>query len=372
MKIENLGEYEGEILNLDSKILPHGIGKLVTNDGAILEGKFYEGKLNGNGKITYTDGSSFEGNFRIGKLNGYGTQVYSNGNIYKGNFVDNIKVGMGRLYFKRGRYKYIECVWKDDEMFADFIIGLKNGTQRRAKIVNSKIHLIKPNKKYLINVDGVKPFSVYDIYHESEYFSFNTTNWDSDEKYLYNKFLVTELEVADLNHNVFRANPVHDNLDFLVLPNNSDLYKDYRAEFFGKVMSKVFDFIRGKTELAGVIIKEILSNFDTNKICQRIKKYKDRWLRRKEDFSLVIGYENVNSILNDLNADNLENNEFILSLPQKTAELLDTVSDDTLRKNINIKIEIDAENQQASLFVYDEMGFIEFTINIDIRDILKK
>ena len=63
MKILKLGEdvYEGQFNALK---IPHGLGKMYKEDGALFVGRFSHGKAEGEGLYILKDGSYYEGLFK--------------------------------------------------------------------------------------------------------------------------------------------------------------------------------------------------------------------------------------------------------------------------------------------------------------------
>jgi hypothetical protein len=125
MVLENGAVYEGEWSKTDD--VRHGHGKLIFPDGALFEGTWREGKVNGNGrhihsngeyyiggwkddavhgygKLVHTDGASYEGMWEHDKQNGKGVEKWPDGAEFKGIFVDGLKTGKGKFNWADGSY----------------------------------------------------------------------------------------------------------------------------------------------------------------------------------------------------------------------------------------------------------------------------
>lgn len=97
--ITEKGQYKNGRLN--------GLGKItfpakVTEEGQILpeyiqEGEFKDGFLNGQGKITSSDQFIIEGQFKNSRLDGQGKETYSDGLITEGQFINGLLDGQGKV-----------------------------------------------------------------------------------------------------------------------------------------------------------------------------------------------------------------------------------------------------------------------------------
>ncbi|MEE1885930.1 MORN repeat-containing protein [Pedobacter flavus] len=97
--ILNVGTYEGEIENGKAS----GKGKMIYNDGRVLDGIFQNNLPNGKGKMILASGKVvYEGDYLNGQPNGKGKFWYENGNVYEGDFVKGLKQGKGVYIFKNG------------------------------------------------------------------------------------------------------------------------------------------------------------------------------------------------------------------------------------------------------------------------------
>eukprot|EP01088_Endostelium_zonatum_P007635 TRINITY_DN19975_c0_g1_i1.p1 TRINITY_DN19975_c0_g1~~TRINITY_DN19975_c0_g1_i1.p1 ORF type:complete len:302 (+),score=54.53 TRINITY_DN19975_c0_g1_i1:163-1068(+) len=72
-------------------------------DGAVYEGQWRNGKLEGVGKYSYPDGGFYIGDFKDNRFEGKGTRRYLNGEFYEGQWKDGNKHGKGRVVYPDGR-----------------------------------------------------------------------------------------------------------------------------------------------------------------------------------------------------------------------------------------------------------------------------
>jgi hypothetical protein len=97
IKYKNRDSYYGEVNARGEK---HGKGRMVENDGIVLEGDWKNDKMNGNGKMIYPSGEKYEGEFKDDLFHGHG--VYNAptkfGRIaYEGEFANHKRHGTGVL-----------------------------------------------------------------------------------------------------------------------------------------------------------------------------------------------------------------------------------------------------------------------------------
>ena len=67
-------------------------GKVVltfASEGKKFIGEFHNNEIEGDGKMIFEDGSILEGHFVKGQLQGVGSKHFKNGDRYEGNFVDS-------------------------------------------------------------------------------------------------------------------------------------------------------------------------------------------------------------------------------------------------------------------------------------------
>jgi len=80
---------------------PHGIGKMVFQEGVVYEGQFEHGKRV-KGETRFPDGSSYTGGYLGAEPHGVGIQINANGNEYKGTFENGKYHGQGIYTFVSG------------------------------------------------------------------------------------------------------------------------------------------------------------------------------------------------------------------------------------------------------------------------------
>ena len=116
---KNINKIKNEIKNeIDNDFTIDETTDLITDNNSIEKelacfenieeqnnGKFINGKLEGNGKFIWENGAYYIGQFKNGKKNGKGTIYYKNGNImYEGDFLNDKREGNGKLIMKNGQY----------------------------------------------------------------------------------------------------------------------------------------------------------------------------------------------------------------------------------------------------------------------------
>ncbi|KAH6586547.1 hypothetical protein BASA50_000501 [Batrachochytrium salamandrivorans] len=129
-----IGVYEGGRNGANER---HGIGKAIFPNGDIYEGRYAQGKREGQGSykwkaehryngmysdnqrhgvgyFVYPDGSKYKGDFIAGKRHGNGTYVYSNGDAYQGSWEADFKSGRGIYTFQNGCKK--SGTWVDGKL----------------------------------------------------------------------------------------------------------------------------------------------------------------------------------------------------------------------------------------------------------------
>ena len=100
--------------NLVDGIL-EGQGKKL-RDGAVWEGTFKGGLLNGKGRFKSADGNAYVGDFVSGKCHGTGTYTWADGTVYTGDFVEGKRTGKGT------------CKWTNGDTYTgDFADGVRSG-----------------------------------------------------------------------------------------------------------------------------------------------------------------------------------------------------------------------------------------------------
>lgn len=105
------GHYEGDTLNNQ----PHGFGRKVHIDGALMVGEFCEGQAFGQGKWTACNGNVVEGQFVNDEFH-TGRITMKNGLVLEGTLVGGVLHGPGRLYHPG-----------EGEFVGQFVNGLRQG-----------------------------------------------------------------------------------------------------------------------------------------------------------------------------------------------------------------------------------------------------
>ena len=124
MKLDDGSVYQG---TWDEKGQMHGVGTLLTEDGAkivgyfkgsklegkgraiepsglVYQGDFKEGKFDGEGQFLRKNGAKFVGSLKDGKLNGEGSEEWPDGTKYVGGYLDGERHGKGKLTLKDGAF----------------------------------------------------------------------------------------------------------------------------------------------------------------------------------------------------------------------------------------------------------------------------
>lgn len=149
--------YKGSV-NIENK--KHGYGVLVTkdgvkygtwqndkftgwnkekfNNGAVLEGKYVDGKLNGKGIYTNKSGDLYEGDFENGYKNGKGIEKTQEAE-YEGDFHLNKIEGKGKLNYK-DTGEYYEGEFKDNNFTGMGTFKWNNGEVYEGSFLNGKFH----------------------------------------------------------------------------------------------------------------------------------------------------------------------------------------------------------------------------------------
>lgn len=116
--------YEGNFISNEK----NGYGKYIySEERAVYEGRFKDGKFYGKGKITWKDGRRYEGEFVDGKMEGKGIFIWPNGDIYKGEYFKGMKNGTGILEMKDGRK--IKGCWSNNQLQGNCVIISVSGEE---------------------------------------------------------------------------------------------------------------------------------------------------------------------------------------------------------------------------------------------------
>ena len=137
-----------------------GEGTLYKNNGDIVEGEFFEGKIK-KGKIMFKNEDEYEGEFVDGKINGKGIYKYKNGDIYDGFFENELFNGEGKISknneeFEKGIFKDGILVQKlnklkfeeENNEVNEKEKGIKNHIKENNKEIESKNEIKEINSNY--------------------------------------------------------------------------------------------------------------------------------------------------------------------------------------------------------------------------------
>jgi hypothetical protein len=80
----------------------NGTGKMDYGDGAVYEGEFRNGKIDGKGMLQFRNGNRYIGNWSNQRPQGKGRMKYANENEYFGDFDQGKINGMGRMVYSNG------------------------------------------------------------------------------------------------------------------------------------------------------------------------------------------------------------------------------------------------------------------------------
>lgn len=94
------GKYTGIILK--STGLPHGMGRMVYDEGWTYNGSWCHGFWHGRGTAQFVNGDSYTGEYRLNKRHGRGTYRWADGRVYDGDFCAELRHGKGTFTFPDG------------------------------------------------------------------------------------------------------------------------------------------------------------------------------------------------------------------------------------------------------------------------------
>ncbi len=124
--------YDGEF----KSGLLQGIGKLTSPNGDIYRGEYYEGQESGEGAVALANGDRYEGAFKDGAFNGKGTYVAQKGDTYTGDFKHGVFSGVGKMVSSEGdSYEGHFDKWRLD---GEGIMSLKSGDKYEGHFVNGE------------------------------------------------------------------------------------------------------------------------------------------------------------------------------------------------------------------------------------------
>ncbi|RPH34189.1 MAG: hypothetical protein EHM93_02200 [Bacteroidales bacterium] len=102
------------ILSINCKLISQETCKVLkTEIASKYEGKCKKGLANGKGVAEGKD--KFEGTFKNGLPHGYGRYVFASGEVYEGKWKDGKKEGEGKLFYKKDGIDSVKIgVWEND------------------------------------------------------------------------------------------------------------------------------------------------------------------------------------------------------------------------------------------------------------------
>ncbi len=84
--------------------IPHGEGRMITNQGIYYEGQVFEGQADGQGRLCNDlKGYNYEGKWKKDAPEGFGKESWTGTSEYEGDFINGAKSGTG-FYRKFGEF----------------------------------------------------------------------------------------------------------------------------------------------------------------------------------------------------------------------------------------------------------------------------
>ena len=115
-----------------------GWGRITTNNGQVMEGRFVNGIINGKGILIDKNKNKYVGDFINVKK--WGEGKWKTKNIeYEGEFHDNKIHGKGHIIFLKTGIEYIGT-FKNEQIDGYGIFNWKNGDQYEGEVKNGKMH----------------------------------------------------------------------------------------------------------------------------------------------------------------------------------------------------------------------------------------
>ena len=122
----------------DPSGLPHGVGKMIYDDGSVYEGRFLHGLKNGKGIQTWPIGDKYDGEWKDDKMDGKGIYIWSDKSIYNGNFILGERNGLGKCWDSNGKLSG-DGIWGNDKVINGWgVIYNENGTRYEGEIINGR------------------------------------------------------------------------------------------------------------------------------------------------------------------------------------------------------------------------------------------
>jgi len=117
------------------------VGTINFANGAKYDGKFKEGKYNGQGTINFANGAKYDGKFKEGKYNGQGTINFANGIKYEGEWNDGLW-GRGTITFADGGV--LKGAWEGTSFKYNWIAAAEIISQNLLQSALSEIIDLRP------------------------------------------------------------------------------------------------------------------------------------------------------------------------------------------------------------------------------------
>ena len=122
--------------------------KYIWENGDYFIGPLLNGLPNGKGEKYFKNGAIYEGNFVNGKIEGYGKYIYEDGDYYIGQGLNNNKQGKGKTFYKNNKIMY-EGEYSNDKREGNGKYIYENGSYYIGQWLNDIKH--GKGKEYYIN-----------------------------------------------------------------------------------------------------------------------------------------------------------------------------------------------------------------------------
>ena len=171
-------KYEGSFKN--GKL--HGFGNISYGNGGNYIGEFQNGKKHGKGTMIFGSksnkaGDKYIGEYREGKKDGQGIFTFSDGEKYDGEWKNDKRNGIGKNVWKNGSMYIGE--WKSNKQNGFGTFEFSNGDRDVGQWSENKL-----------NGEAIQFYSDGSIYRQGVF---------KDDKFLYEKKVIVETEIANLN-----------------------------------------------------------------------------------------------------------------------------------------------------------------------------
>jgi len=145
----NNGLLEGEVRKINANLdytqaifvagKLNGKGKHVKADGGFYEGHFKDNNMEGEGFQRTASGDEYKGQFAHGKPNGKGVKIRAGNYVYEGVFIDGLLNGEGKYYEKNTIRSYVGNFLKSKEHGHGVSIS-KSGDKFEGEFLNGQKH----------------------------------------------------------------------------------------------------------------------------------------------------------------------------------------------------------------------------------------